>query len=107
VPVASVSDSSGGAFLIAAGLTYEAIAKACSSPQTAEINIDKRADTLMKWVNIGTIEALALVTIAVVIDRDHKRELLAGGIIAAAVTYAEYIYAKHSGLKNGGPGTET
>jgi hypothetical protein len=93
--------------LIAAGLTYEAIAKACSSPQTAELNADKRAPTLMKWVNIGTIEALVLVAIAAVIDPKHRLEILAGGGIAATVTYIEYLHAKSSGQKNPGPPTES
>jgi hypothetical protein len=61
----------------------------------------------MKWVNIGTVEALALVCIAAYIDKAHRPEILWGGGIAAAVTYAEYLYAKQSGLKSSEPGTET
>jgi hypothetical protein len=107
VPVAEITGRSGGAFLISAGLTYEAIAKACSSPQTAELNADKRAPTLMKWVNIGTAEALVLVVIAAAIDKPHRPEILWGGGIAAVVTYVEYLYAKQAGLKSSEPGTET
>jgi hypothetical protein len=98
---------SGSAFLIAAGLTYEAIAKACSSPQTAELNADKRAPTLMKWVNIGIAEAAGLVIIAAIIDRQHRVEILAGGALAAGITYAEYLHAKSAGLKNPGAPTES
>lgn len=96
----------GPAFLIAATLTYDAIAKACSSPQTAEINAAKRADTLMKWVNVGTAEGLALVVFAAAVDPAHRLEILTGGGLAAAITYGEYLYAKWAGLRSSEPGTE-
>lgn len=102
----SLGDRSGTAFLIAATLTYDAVAKACSSPQTAELNADKRAPTLMKWVNVGTVEALALVIFAAAIDRTHRAEILAGGFLAAAVTYGEYLHALHAGKKSSAPPTE-
>ena len=98
---------SGPAFLIAATLTYDAVAKACSSPQTAELNAEKRAGTLMKWVNIGTIEGLGLVVLAAAIDRQHRLEILLGGGLAAAITYGEYLHAKKSGLENPGTPTES
>ena len=95
------------AFLVAAGIVYEIIAKACSSPQTTELNADKRAPTLMKWVNIGTVEGLLFVVIAASLEKDTRGAVLAGGLLAAAITYAEYLYAKQSGLRNGGPATES
>lgn len=101
------SERSGTAFLISATFAYSAIAKACSSPQTAELNADKRAPTLMKWVNIGTAEALGLVVLAALIDRPHRVELLAGGAMAVAITYAQYLHAKAAGLKSSEPPTET
>lgn len=94
------------AFLVSAGIMYEVIAKACSSPQTAEINIAKRGDTLMKWVNIGTAEGLLFVGIAAALEKDTRNAVLLGGGLAAGITYAEYIYAKRSGLANPGPTTE-
>jgi cytochrome c oxidase assembly factor CtaG len=97
---------SGPAFLISAGLVYEAIAAACSSPQTAEINVDKRAGTLMKWVHLGVAQALGFVLIAAWVDQEHRVEILAGGGTAAVVMYAQYMHAKSAGLKNGGPSTE-
>jgi len=98
---------SGPAFLIAATLTYDAIAKACSSPQTAELNAKKRAGTLMKWVNIGTVEAGALVLLAAAFDRRHRLEILLGGGLAAAITYGEYLHAKKAGLVSDAPPTES
>ena len=95
------------AFLVSAGIMYEVIAKACSSPQTTELNADKRAPTLMKWVNIGTVEGLLFVGIAASLEKDTRDAVLLGGLLAAGITYAEYVYAKRCGLKNGGPPTET
>jgi hypothetical protein len=101
---------SGGSNAIALIVSYtlqcDVIAKACSSPQTAEINIDSRADTLMKWVNIGTVEGLIVIGIAAFVEKDTRNAVLAGGILATVVTYGEYLYAKKSGLENPGPSTE-
>lgn len=104
---AAVSAGNGIAFLVSAGIVAEIIAKACSSPQTMEINASVRAGTLMKWVWIGITEAAVFVTVAALIDRKHRAALIAGGLSAAVITYAEYKYAKHSGLANSGPGTES
>lgn len=101
------SGEDGIAFLVSAGIVYEIIAAACSSPQTTEINASKRADTLMKWVNIGVIQAVALVGIAAYIDRKHARAYLAGGGIAAGLMYAQYAHAKRAGLRNRSGGTES
>lgn len=94
------------AFMVSAGLVYECIAKACSSPQTAELNAEKRAETLMKWVNIGSVEALAFVAIAAYVEPKHRNAIIAGGVLAFAITYGEYVYAMHSGLVSNGEPTE-
>lgn len=102
----ALRNGDGIAFLVSAGIVYEIIAAACSSPQTTEINATARADTLMKWVNIGVIQAIALVGIAAYIDRAHARAYLAGGGLAAGAMYSQYVHAKRAGLRNGGAGTE-
>lgn len=48
----------GTAFLVSAGVMYEIIAAACSSPQTTELNAGARAKTLMKWVHLGVVQGL-------------------------------------------------
>lgn len=101
------SKSNGTAFLVSAGIVFEIIAAACSSPQTAEINADKRADTLMKWVNVGVGTAALFVALASVIDEPHRKEILGGGLLAGSLMYGFYVHAKDSGLKNRGPGTES
>jgi uncharacterized membrane protein len=92
-------------FMVSAGLVYEVIAAACSSPQTMEINASARADTLMKWVLIGEAQAAIFVLIAACIDKKRWPALL-GGAMAGLIMWACYAHAKASGLKNGGPGTE-
>jgi hypothetical protein len=97
----------GVAFLVAAGLTYEAIAACCSSPQTVHINAKRRADSLMLWVNIGVAQALVFVVLAAMLDRKHAPQILGGGGLAAVLMYGQYVYAKQRGLKEGDlPGTE-
>jgi hypothetical protein len=108
----AVSAGDGVAFLVAYGIVAEIIAKACSSPQTAELNADKRAATLMKWVWIGVAESVAVIVIAAWIDskvpgKNHTSAILSGGVLAIAITMGEYMYAKQAGLKSDEPGTES
>lgn len=104
--VQATKSASGVAFLVAAGLVYEAIAAACSSPQTAEINAHSRAGTLMKWVHIGVVQAIALVIIAAMLDEKHRLAILAGGGTAAGLMYGQYKHALKTGLASADPGTE-
>jgi K+-transporting ATPase A subunit len=93
-------------FMVSAGLVFEIVAAFCSSPQTAEINADKRANTLMKWVKIGLIEAALFVAIAVLLDKGKWHALL-GGSLAGGTMALAYIYAKHAGLNSLESGTES
>lgn len=93
-------------FMVAAGLVYEIIAAACSSPQTTEINAGARADTLMKWVIIGMVQAAVFVAIATMLDKDKWPSLMGGGL-AGAMMWVSYAHAKAAGLRNGGPTTES
>jgi len=96
----------GVAFLVSGGLVYEIIAFACSSPQTAEINIRKREGTLMKWVHLGQGLALVTVAIAAIVDRQHRGAIIAGGLFAMISAEGFYMHARAAGLANGGPETE-
>lgn len=96
----------GIAFLVSAGIVAEIVAKACSSPQTTELNADKRAPTLMKWVNIGMAEAAVFVILAAAFDPAHRAPILLGGITEAVITYGEYLHGKQAGLASTQPGTE-
>jgi hypothetical protein len=99
--------SNGVAFLVSAGIVAEIVAKACSSPQTTELNADKRAPTLMKWVHIGLVEAALFVVVAAAIDRRHRGAIVAGGVTEAVITYLEYQHGKSAGLASDQPGTES
>lgn len=105
--MSAVSSGDGIAFLVSSGIVAEIIAKACSSPQTAEINAHSRASTLMKWVYIGIGEAALFVAVAAMIDPKHRTAIIVGGLLAAVITYGEYIYARKCGLGSDLPGTES
>jgi hypothetical protein len=78
-----------------------------SSPQTTELNAKKRAPTLMKWVNIAAVESAGIVVLlTAAAPPGHKRWPLFGGVLALAVTYGQYIYAKDCGLRSIEDGTE-
>ncbi len=103
---AGAAGSQGIAFLVSAGIVAEIVAKACSSPQTTELNADTRAPTLMKWVTIGLVEAGVFVVIAAAIDRRHRGAIVAGGVIEGVITLLEYQHGKTAGLASTQPGTE-
>ena len=92
-------------FMVSAGLVYEVIAAACSSPQTTELNAAKRSETLMKWVGIGIVQAAGLVIIAAMMS-GRPWPALAGGGTAIVLMGGQYWHAKEAGLRSGLPGTE-
>jgi hypothetical protein len=96
----------GIAFLVSAGIVYEIIAAACSSPQTTEINASKRAGTLMKWVNIGVGQAAIFIAAAAWMDPTHRKPIVCGGALAGGLMYAQYVHAKQAGLASSAAGTE-
>lgn len=93
-------------FMVSAGLVYEIIAAACSSPQTTEINASARADTLMKWVTIGFAQAALFVAIASMMDQKRWPALLGGGM-AGLFMWLSYAHAKAAGLNSDAPPTES
>ena len=103
---ATVDKGSGVAFLVSAGIVYEIIAAACSSPQTTEINAKSRSGTLMKWVHIGLGQAALFVIAAAVIDKRNSGAILAGGVVAAVAMYVSYVHANTAGLRSVEPATE-
>ena len=109
MPVAPSSgdNKSGVALLVSAGIVYEIIAANCSSPQTAEINAQSRAATLMKWVNIGAAQSLLFVALAAIYDRKHAVPILVGGGLAGGIMYYSYLHSMKAGLASAAPGTET
>jgi len=99
----------GIAFLSGAMTMADIVAKACSSPQTTEINAGSRAGTLMKWVRVGLIEGGALVVVAAIISPEVAGAFIAGAAAEGLITYAQYAHAKKAGLASaaaGAPATE-
>lgn len=100
------SESAQISFLVTANLVFTVIAAFCSSPQTAEINANKRAKTLMKWVNIGMINSVIFVAVAISLDKEKWPSIM-GGTMAGTSLYLAYEYAKRSGLNSAEAGTES
>jgi hypothetical protein len=101
------NSSTGIAFLVSAGIVYEIIAAACSSPQTTEINASSRADTLMKWVYIGLIQAAVFIGAAALFDKQQRVAIIAGGASAGVLMWLQYYHAREAGLSSDKPGTES
>jgi len=101
------AQNSGVAFLVSAAVVYDIVAATNSSPQTTEINAAARAETLMKWVNVGMVQAIGFVVIAAVYERESAVAFLAGGLLAAVLLYAQYLHARNSGLQSAAPPTES
>lgn len=100
---------SGTALLVAAGVMYEIIAAACSSPQTAELNAKARAKTLKKWVWLGIAQGAFFVLLTAFYDRKVAKPVISGGAIAAGLLFWQYDHAIKSGLRKqdaGAPPTE-
>jgi hypothetical protein len=95
---------------IFAALTYDIVAAACSSPQTTEINADTRADTLMKWVNLGMAQAGLFAGIGVYLQAKEGKPVwppLLGAGLGGGLMYASYVHARRAGLESSEPGTES
>jgi hypothetical protein len=101
------SKTDGIAFLVSAGIVYEIIAAACSSPQTTEINAASRSETLMKWVYIGIGQAAVFIGIAACLDPTHRKAILGGGVMAGGLMYAQYVHARGAGLASAAAPTES
>lgn len=104
--IASINGSDAQTFMIAAGLVFEIIAAFCSSPQTTHLNAHARADTLMLWVGLGLVVAVIFVGIAATVLKGGAPAIWGGALAGASLGIA-YVYAKHAGLRDGGPATET
>jgi len=106
MPMALTAEGKGIAFVIGAASMAEFVAKACSSPQTVEINAKKRAPTMMKWVHVGIMEGALIIGVTIFFDKQYAFPLIAGAFVEAIITYMEYIHGRNSGLAKPGPSTE-
>jgi hypothetical protein len=106
VPILLGNKSAGIAFVVSTGAVWECIAFACSSPQTAELNIKKREETLMKWVHMGQGLAGLTIGIGAYLQPETRSSILFGGIFGMLSAECFYILAKKWGHENPGEPTE-
>lgn len=88
-----------------AALTYDIISATNSSPQTTEINASVRAETLMKWVKLGLLQAAGFAVLGALLDDEHWPPILGAGI-AGILLWVQYKHAEQAGLENPGPPSE-
>ncbi len=88
-----------------AALTYDIISATNSSPQTTEINAAARADTLMKWVKIGLLQAAVFAGIGIALDKQRWPAALGAGL-AGGLLWIQYVHARNAGLESSEPPTE-
>jgi hypothetical protein len=105
MPSNGVGESEAVTVAVYAALTYDIISATNSSPQTTEINAAARAETLMKWVRIGLIQAAGFGLLGVMLDKRRWPPAVGAGV-AGVLLWAQYVHAKNAGLANPGPGTE-
>src|SRR5260370_13336660 len=91
------------ALLVGGGIVYEIVAANVSSPQTTELNASARAPTLMKWVHLGQVQAGLFVAAAALMDRPHRRAILAGGVLANLLMAGIFLLASKTGPDEGRP----
>jgi hypothetical protein len=102
------SDTDAAVIGVYAAVVYDVISATNSSPQTTEINAAARAETLMKWVNLGLAQAALFVSIGAIAEPPGKKwRPLIGGGLAMVLLYAQYVHARNAGLQSAAPGTET
>jgi hypothetical protein len=66
---------------IYATLAMDAYSAFCSSPQTTEINIDRREESLMYWVKLGSIFGIAAGILASVISKNITPMIATGSMV--------------------------
>lgn len=101
-----MDDNNAAIMAIYAALVYDIIAAVNSSPQTTEINAASRADTLMKWVHLGMLQAGGFVVLGAFMSKGKKWPPLLGGGLACGLLYMQYVHAKNAGLASCEEGTE-
>lgn len=82
---------------IYATLAMDAYSAFCSSPQTTEINIDRREESLMYWVKAGTIFAIVAGIIASLISKNITPMIATGAM--AGLFWFLYNHAKKRGME--------
>jgi hypothetical protein len=93
--------SKGIQFGVYAALGYDVMSATNSSPQTTEMFASDRSSTLMKWVNIGGIQGLALGLFGSYLEKSVWPMI--GVTVSMGIMWAEYKHADASGKANPPP----
>lgn len=89
---------------IYATLALDSFSAFCSSPQTTEINIDKREESLMYWVKMGAVFGVGAGAAATIISR--KPWPLLGALSVSIFLWLMYKHAANRGRAAVEDGTE-
>lgn len=87
-----------------ATLALDSFSAFCSSPQTTEINIDTREDSLMYWVKMGAAFGVGAGAAATIIS--GKPWPLIGAASVSLLLWFMYKHAANRGRSIPGPSTE-
>jgi hypothetical protein len=84
---------------VTSALVFDLVSEGCSSPQTAQINIGTREESLMKWVYISLALSAGFVGVGVMTSPKGRRwEPVVGGGLAMLIVWAQYSHARTAGL---------
>jgi hypothetical protein len=87
-----------------AALGYDIVSAVNSSPQTAELNAQARAETLMKWVKLAELQIAGFALFGMLLDRSVWPGV--GAALAGGIMWIQYKHAIEAGLANPGQPTE-
>jgi hypothetical protein len=104
MPVGTNGHSSVITIGVFAALAYDITSANLSSPQTFELNVSQRGETLNKWLNMNVAEALVWGTGASLLDKTWNP--MVGVLLGIASMFVKYHYAMYSGRRNGMPDME-
>lgn len=84
-------------FGVYATMAMDAYSAFCSSPQTTEINIDRREESLMYWVKMGGIFAIVAGALASIVSK-NPTPIIATSLMAL-MFHLLYRHAKQRGME--------
>jgi hypothetical protein len=103
MPDSSLGSQDAIAFGVAADLTYTVFGATNSSPQTTELFASDRADTLMKYVKLGALQAAVLIGVMTFRSASGGGGMrrafwpAAGGVLTGTMMWLMYAHALKAG----------
>ncbi|HEY2309475.1 MAG TPA: hypothetical protein VGI05_26655 [Streptosporangiaceae bacterium] len=103
MPASSLGSQDAIAFGVAADLTYTVFGATNSSPQTTELFASDRAETLMKYVKLGALQAAVLIGVMTFRSAAGGGGMArafwpaAGGVLTGTMMWLMYAHALSAG----------